>query len=80
MKKNPFRKSQLSAEYQALIGEINLLRDKFKTLNASELRSKFFNLKRRYKETLTLNSLIAESFALTREAAKRTFCYSGSIR
>ena len=72
MKKNPFRKSQLSAEYQALIGEINLLRDKFKTLNASELRSKFFNLKRRYKETLTLNSLIAESFALTKEASLRT--------
>ena len=74
MPKNPFRKkkNQLSAEYQALIGQINLLGDKFKTLNNSELRSKFFYLKRRYKENATLNSLIAESFALTREASLRT--------
>ena len=72
MKKNPFKKNQLSAEYLTLIGQINLLGDKFKTLSNSELRSKFFHLKKHYENNQSLNCLIAESFALTREASFRT--------
>ena len=71
MRKNPFKKKQLSAEYQTLIGQINLLEDQLKPLNNSELRSKFFHLKKRYQENQNLESLIADSFALTREVSRR---------
>jgi preprotein translocase subunit SecA len=43
-----------------------------KTLSDSELRAKSFKLKKQYQENQNLDSLIAESFALTREASLRT--------
>jgi preprotein translocase subunit SecA len=72
MRKNPFKKNSLINKYQDLIGQINILEDSFKALNDSELRAKSFKLKEQYKENQDLNSLIAESFALTREASFRT--------
>ena len=71
MLKNPFKKNGLNTEYQNLIGQINLLEDKLKPLNDSELRSKTSQLKKRYQQGQNLNSLIVESFALTREATIR---------
>jgi preprotein translocase subunit SecA len=43
-----------------------------KTLTDSELRAKSFKLKKQYEANPNLDLLIAESFALTREASVRT--------
>jgi preprotein translocase subunit SecA len=72
MRKNPFKNNSLINKYQDLISQINILEDNFRILNDSELRAKSFKLKEQYKENQDLNSLIAESFALTREASFRT--------
>ena len=72
MLKNPFNKNSLVNQYQSLINQINVLENDLKALSDSELRAKSFKLKKQYKDTQNLDSLIAESFALTREASLRT--------
>jgi preprotein translocase subunit SecA len=72
MLKNPFKKNSLVNKYQSLINQINILENDLKTLSDSELRAKSFKLKKQYEDNQNLNSLIAESFALTREASLRT--------
>ena len=72
MLKNPFIKDSATNQYQALINQINVLENNLKTLTDTELRNKTFQLKKQYEEEKDLNSLIAESFALTREASFRT--------
>ena len=72
MLKNPFIKNSLGANYQNLINQINILENNLKPLSDSELQDKSFKLKEQFKENKNLNSLIAESFALTREASLRT--------
>nr|YP_010215231.1 preprotein-translocase subunit a [Thalassiosira profunda]YP_010215285.1 preprotein-translocase subunit a [Thalassiosira profunda]UBQ34712.1 preprotein-translocase subunit a [Thalassiosira profunda]UBQ34766.1 preprotein-translocase subunit a [Thalassiosira profunda] len=72
MLKNPFIKDSVTNQYQALINQINALENNLKTLTDTELRNKTFQLKKRYQEEQDLNSLIAESFAITREASSRT--------
>jgi preprotein translocase subunit SecA len=72
MLKNPFNKNSLVNKYQSLINQINILENDLKTLSDSELRAKSFKLKKQYEDNQNLDSLIAESFALTREASLRT--------
>ena len=72
MRKNLFQTNSFRTNYQNLINDINLLEENFKTFNDSELRVQNFKLKQQYKETQDLNRLIVESFALTREASRRT--------
>jgi preprotein translocase subunit SecA len=72
MLKNPFKSNSLVNQYQSLINQINTLEGELKTLTDSELRAKSFKLRKRYQSEQNLNSLIAESFALTREASYRT--------
>ncbi len=72
MRKNLFQINSFRNKYQNLINEINLIEDSLKNLNDSELRAKNFKLKQQYKDNQDLNTLIAESFALTREASLRT--------
>jgi len=72
MLKNPFKSTSLLNKYQTLINQINILEDDLKTLSDSELRAKSFKLKKQYEDNQNLDSLIAESFALTREASLRT--------
>jgi preprotein translocase subunit SecA len=72
MLKNPFKDNSLVNKYQKLINQINSLENNLKTLSDSELRAKSFHLQKQYEQTQNLNSLIAESFALTREASYRT--------
>ena len=72
MIKNPFIKDSVTNQYQALINQINALENNLKTLTDTELRNKTFQLKKQYQEEKDLNSLIAESFAITREASLRT--------
>ena len=72
MLKNLFNKNSLVTQYQTLINQINLLEKDLTILNDSELRAKSFKLKKQYEDNENLDSLIAESFALTREASSRT--------
>ena len=71
--RNPlFKTNSFRNKYQNLINEINLFEDNLKTLSDSELRAKNFKLRQQYQKTQDLNSLIVESFAITREASLRT--------
>lgn len=72
MLKNPFKNNSLINQYQNLISQINMLESELKTLTDSELRAQSFKLQKRYESDQNLQALIAESFALTREASVRT--------
>ena len=72
MLKNPFSSNSLLNKYQSLVSQINVLEDTFERLTDSELRAKSLTLKKQYETTQNLDPLIAESFALTREASRRT--------
>ena len=65
-------KNSITKKYQNLVSQINSLEDKFQTLTDNELRAQSFKLKQQYKDSEDLNSVISESFALTREASLRT--------
>ena len=67
-----FHKNSIVTKYQTLMNQINILENDLKTLSDSELRAKSFKLRKQYEENQNLNLLIAESFALTREASLRT--------
>jgi preprotein translocase subunit SecA len=71
MLKNPFTNNSVVNKYQNLINQINILEDELKTLTDSELRAKSFKLKNNMKKS-KFRFIIAESFALTREASVRT--------
>mgnify|MGYP002065569905 CR=1 FL=1 len=72
MLKNPFTKNSLRNKYKSLINQINTLEEDLKELTDSELRAKSLKLRRQYETNQDLDALISESFALTREASKRT--------
>ena len=72
MLKTPFINNSLVNQYQSLINQINILETDLKILRDSELRAKSFKLKKQYQANQNLDLLIAESFALTREASLRT--------
>ena len=72
MLKNPFSNNSLLKQYQDLVSQINILEDTFEQLTDSELRAKSLTLKKQYEATQDLDPLIAESFAITREASRRT--------
>ena len=72
MRKNLFKNNSSISKYQDLINQINVLENDLKSITDNELRAKSFKLKKRYEEDKDLNSLIATSFALTREASLRT--------
>jgi preprotein translocase subunit SecA len=72
MQKNLLKTNSFTNNYQRLINEINNFEDDFKTLSTNELRSRNIKLQKQYKKTNNLNSLLVESFALTKEASLRT--------
>ena len=72
MLKNRFGNNSLLNKYQSLMNQIKTLEDDLKILSDNELRAKSFKLKKQYEKTQNLDLLIAESFALTREAGLRT--------
>jgi len=72
MLKNLFRKNSITIQYKPLVNQINSLENNLKLLTDTELRDKTFKLKKQYQEEQDINSLIAESFAITREASLRT--------
>jgi len=72
MLKTPFQKNSLINKYQNLVDQINTLEKGLEILTDSELRVKSIQLKKQYASEKKLDKLIAQSFALTREASKRT--------
>jgi len=72
MLKNLFNQNSIANKYKSLVNQINALESTMQGLTDSELRAKTFELKNRYKSEQSLTSLIAESFAVTREASFRT--------
>jgi preprotein translocase subunit SecA len=72
MLRNPFTNSSLLQKYQGLVNQIKNLESELKLLSESELRARSFKLQKQYEENQNLDSLIPESFALTREASLRT--------
>ena len=55
-----------------LIAAINSKESSIKSLSEGEIKERTLNLKRAVKEKKSLDSIIPESFALVREAARRT--------
>ena len=72
MLKNLLNKQSFTTNYQNLINQINSLEDNLKTLTDSELRNKTSILQNQYRVEKDITPLIADAFAITREAAKRT--------
>ena len=72
MQKNLLKTNSFTNHYQKLIHEINRSGEDFKTLSNLELRAKNITLEKQYKKTHNLDSLLIDSFALTREASLRT--------
>ena len=72
MLKNPFIKDSVTNKYQVLINQVNALENNLKTLTDADLRNKTFQLKKQYQQEQDLDSLIAQSFAITREASLRS--------
>ena len=72
MRKNLLKRNSVLKKYKNVVNQINNFEEIFQTLNDSELRAYNSKLKRKYQESQNLNSVIAESFALTREASLRT--------
>ena len=58
--------------YEDQVKSINSLEDQFMKLSDKELKDKTQDLKQKVIDGLTLDKLVVESFALVREASKRT--------
>ena len=72
MLKSLFQNNTITNKYQNLISQINALESNLKLLTDSELRAKTFQLKQNYQTEKYLDLILAESFALVREASVRT--------
>ena len=59
-------------EFYKIVDEINGIENSFENKDHQELKAFSLNLKKRHSEGETLDSLLVESFALVREASKRT--------
>ena len=59
-------------KYKSLINQINAFEDFFKELSVSEIKERNIKLKKQKLDKKNLNNYISESFALTREASRRT--------
>ena len=59
-------------QIQPLVGEINSLEKEYERFSDSELKNKTTDLKGRLNKGETLDDILAEAFALVREASKRT--------
>ena len=72
MLKNLLNRNSIANNYKSLVNQINTLETNIKELTDSELRIKTFELKKKYQITKNFSSILAESFAITREASFRT--------
>ena len=66
------RNSRLLSEYKPIVIKINSLESKYQCLSQEELKEITFHLKAEYAKSGNLDDLLAEAFALVREASVRT--------
>src|SRR3954465_1452609 len=66
------RNERLLKQYGRTVVEINAFEPALEKLSDAELRAKTAELKKRHAEGATLDELLAEAFAVVREASKRT--------
>ena len=66
-----FNQNSIADKYKNLVNQINVLENTMQTLTDSELRAKTFELKKIVADEPNNQSLIANSFAVTREASIR---------
>ena len=66
------RNQRLIRQYAKVVGRINALEDGLKALSDAELRAKTDEFRGRLSAGETLDDLLAEAFAVAREAARRT--------
>jgi preprotein translocase subunit SecA len=66
------RNERLLKQYRRTVVEINAFEPALEKLSDAELRAKTAELKKRHAEGATLDELLAEAFAVVREASKRT--------
>ena len=60
------------AKYETIVEQVNELEPKFELLAVEELKSKTREFRERLAKDKSLDEILPEAFALTREAAKRT--------
>jgi len=72
MLKTLFNQNSIADKYKNLVNQINVLENTMQTLTDSELRAKTFELKKIYPNKQNKEFLIANSFAIAREASIRT--------
>lgn len=65
------RNDRLLKQYNKIVTDINALEEKFIALSLADLQQAHATLKQRYQQGTKLEELLPESFAITREAAKR---------
>ena len=65
------RNQRILSRYKKTVAQINQLEDALSQLSDSQLSAKTDELKQRYKEGASLETLLPEAFALVREAGKR---------
>jgi preprotein translocase subunit SecA len=63
---------RVAEKFQSLVDEINKLEPKFENFNNEEFKKTTVDFKKRLNGGETLDDVLPESFALVREAAKRT--------
>ena len=66
------RNQRLLRQYAKVVNRINSLEEGLQALNDSELRAKTDEFKKRYADGESLEDLLAEAFAVAREASVRT--------
>jgi preprotein translocase subunit SecA len=66
------RNERLLKQYSRVVAHINALEPSIAALSDGELSGKTGELKKRFSDGATLDELLAEAFAVVREAAKRT--------
>ena len=66
------RNEKLLKKYQKRVQNINALESTYQKMSDDELKSAFEDLKKRVKNGASLDSVLEESFAITREACVRT--------
>src|SRR5690625_7876048 len=67
------RNDRLLRQYQRIVNQINALESEMQALDGASLRAKTDELRQRLEAGETLDDLLPEAFAVTREASVRVF-------
>lgn len=63
--------NRLLSRYRKIVGQVNALESQLQSLSEEELRSKTLELRKRYAEGESLDSLLPEAYAVVKNACRR---------